>query len=66
MFDVEGTETKMYGSLSIVSADNLGSLALGGFKESCSSYRCCRHCMATQDTAKTKVECHFVIVSIIQ
>ena len=55
MFDVEGTKTKIYGSLCIVSADNLGSLALGGFKESCSSYRCCRHCMATQETARTKV-----------
>lgn len=34
--------------------DNLGSLELGGFKESCgSAYRTCRHCMATQATARS-------------
>ncbi len=55
MFEIEGKETKIYGTLSVVSADNLGSLALGGFKESCMAYRCCRHCMATQETARTKV-----------
>lgn len=55
MFEIEGTKSKIYGSVSIISADNLGSLALGGFKESCSAYRCCRHCMATQQTARTKV-----------
>lgn len=47
---------KFYGTLAVVSADNLGSLALGGFKESCTAYRCCRHCMATQETAKTQVK----------
>ena len=50
----------MYGTISVISADNLGSLALGGFKESCSANRCCRHCMATQDTAKTKV-CYLLV-----
>ena len=45
----------MYGTVSVVSADNLGSLALGGFKESCSAYRCSRHCLATQVTAKCMV-----------
>lgn len=54
-FFVDGREKTFYGSLSVISADNLGSLALGGFKESCSAYRCCRHCMATQEESKTKV-----------
>lgn len=45
----------MYGTLAAVSADNLGSLALGGFKESCSAYRCCRHCYATHDTIACQV-----------
>ena len=54
-FFINGKEEIMFGTLTIVSADNLGSLALGGFKQSCSSYRCCRHCMATQQTARTKV-----------
>ena len=43
------------GSIALVSADNLGSLLLGGFKESCSAYRCCRQCMATQESARMKV-----------
>lgn len=44
-----------YGTIAAISADNLGSLALGGFKESCSAYRCCRHCLATRETFKTQV-----------
>ena len=55
-FIVDGRTEKIYGTLAAISADNLGSLALGGFKESCSSFRCCRHCMATQETAKSKVK----------
>ena len=45
----------MYGTIAIVSADNLGSLALGGFKESCSSLKMCRHCMATKDESQHQV-----------
>jgi len=30
-------------------------LALGGFKESCTANRMCRHCMATKGTAQTQV-----------
>lgn len=45
----------MYGTIAIVSADNLGSLALGGFKESCSSLKMCRHCMATKDESRHQV-----------
>ena len=45
----------MFGALAIVSADNLGSLALGGFKESCSALKMCRHCMATKEESQTKV-----------
>ena len=45
----------MFGIVAAVSADNLGSLALGGFKESSSAYRPCRHCMATREESKNKV-----------
>ena len=45
----------MFGTLAIVSADNLGSLALGGFKESCTSLKMCRHCMAEKGEAQTQV-----------
>ena len=52
---VEGRPKVYYGTLGIVSADNLGSLALGGFKESCSANRMCRQCLATKETAQTQV-----------
>ena len=46
-FDVNGRTTVYHGSLALVSADNLGSLALGGFKESCTANCMCRQCLAT-------------------
>ncbi len=46
---------KYHGTLCAVSADNLASLAMGGFKESCSAFRLCRHCMATRDAALSLV-----------
>ena len=54
-FTIHGEKCIMYGTVAAIAADNLGSLALGGFKESCTAFRMCRHCMATSDTAKTKV-----------
>ena len=39
----------------MVSADNLGSLLLGGFKESCTAIRMCRFCMATKEDTQKKV-----------
>ena len=45
----------IYGTLAIVSGDNLGSLALGGFKESCSALKICRHCTATKDESQKQV-----------
>ena len=50
MFIIDRKRQQMYGTLAAVSADNLGSLALGGFKESCTAYRRCRQCYATYDT----------------
>jgi len=47
---------QIFGTLAIVSADNLGSLALGGFKESCTSLKMCRHCMAERGDAQTQVQ----------
>ena len=48
----EGRPKVYHGTVGVVSADNLGSLALGGFKESCSANRMCRHCLATKATAQ--------------
>jgi len=52
---VYGKPQLYQGAIAVVSADNLGSLALGGFKESCTAKRCCRHCLATRETTKLKV-----------
>ena len=51
----EGRPKVYHGTVGVVSADNLGSLPLGGFKESCSANRVCRHCLATKATAQTQV-----------
>ena len=61
-FVIQGTPKIMYGTIAVVSADNLGSLALGGFKESCSSLKMCRHCMSTKDESHSQVCIHVYIV----
>ena len=37
---VRGVQTTMYCTIAVISVDNLGNLALGGFKESCSAEKC--------------------------
>lgn len=54
-FIVRGNPKMVYGGLTIVSADNLGSLALGGFKESCTALKMCRHGMATKAESQKQV-----------
>ncbi len=56
-FVCNGQEVKMYGTLVTVCADNLGSCAVGGFKEGSTAYRFCRQCL-------TKYEDIRLIVSI--
>lgn len=46
---------KLFGSLAVVIADNPASSAIGGFKESSSAYRLCRHCLGTAEEIKTHV-----------
>ena len=43
------------GTIALVSADNPASAALGGFKESSSTYRCCRQCLGALDEIKKEV-----------
>ena len=52
---VHGQSEVIKGTLAVVSADNLGSLLLGGFKESCTSFRMCRHCMSTKADSEIMV-----------
>ena len=56
-FCINGRQKIIYGTLAVVSADNLGSLLLGGFKESCTAFRMCRYCMATKEESNTQVCC---------
>lgn len=57
-FHIHDSTKIVYGTVAAVvavAADNLGSNALGGFKESCSAMRPCRQCLATQEEARCKV-----------
>ena len=47
-----GEKKAVYGTLAVVSADNWGSLALGGFKESCTVTKLSQQCMATRRVKK--------------
>ena len=53
--NIRGQTKLIYGALAVVSADNLGSLALGRFKESCSALKMCQHCMASKEDTQRKV-----------
>ena len=52
---VNGETHYFHGAVTIVSADNPASTSLGGFKESASAFRLCRHCMGTAEDVQTKV-----------
>ena len=43
------------GTVTIVSGDNPASAALGGFKQSASAFRFCRHCLGTENDIQSKV-----------
>ena len=59
-FLINGVGHVFHGTIAVVSADNLGSNALGGFKESASAHRHCRQCLGTQSETRNKVctVCH--------
>ena len=65
---IHGVQKTVRGALAVISADNLGSLALGGFKESCSALRICRHCMTSKADSKTKVRslCQYSYVTFLK
>lgn len=44
-----GKSEYIRGSVAVLSADNLGSNACGGFKEGGTAYRFCRQCLATEE-----------------
>lgn len=54
-FLVDGKTLHFRGTVSVVSADNPASAALGGLKESASAFRYCRHCLGSDADIQTKV-----------
>ena len=54
-FHVNGCEQVYYGTMTVFSADNLASNAVGGFKESSSAYRPCRQCLCANDELQHQV-----------
>ena len=53
--EVQGLRRTVYGTIAAVSAGNLGSCALGGFKESVIAHHICRQCLATKEQAGIEV-----------
>ena len=53
---VDGIEMCFRGSISVVSADNLASQELGGFKALNAALRKCRYCMTTDTEMQLKVK----------
>ena len=54
-FMINGELKVMFRTVAVISADNLGSLFLGGFKESCSAYWMCWHCLCTKEEFSDQV-----------
>lgn len=55
---IEG-EMKFFGSVVTVSADNLGSHAIGGFKEGFRALRPCRQCLTVYYTKLSASMCMY-------
>jgi hypothetical protein len=51
---VNGVVRNFKGTVTVVSADNPASSALGGFKQSPSAFRFCRHCTGTEGDIQSK------------
>ena len=52
---IDGIPRIFYGTLTLVSGDNLASSSLGGFKEGGSAHRHCRHCHGTAEETRQMV-----------
>ena len=54
-FQFDGMPMAFRGTLTVVSADNLASWSIGGFKALASAFRKCQYCMAVDEDMQTKV-----------
>ena len=52
-----GVQHRLFGSVLVVVADNLGAHGFGGFMESFSCLRNCRFCFCTRDHMNENIEC---------
>ena len=55
LLNVGGKNIVVHGTLLVISGDNLGSQAIGGFVQLATAIRKCRYCMATRTDVNTKV-----------
>lgn len=55
-FVIDGVTHYFRGTISVISADNPASAALGGFKQSASAFRFCRHCLGSEADIQSKVQ----------
>lgn len=55
-FVIDGQTHYFRGTISVISADNPASAALGGFKQSASAFRFCRHCLGSEADIQSKVQ----------
>lgn len=61
-FNVNGEIATFHGTLTVVSADNLASWGIGGYKALASAHRKCRFCMATSEDIHSKVPKYFKLI----
>lgn len=54
-FEVSGTKRVLYGTLTVVSADNISANLLGGFTGLHSAFRKCRDCLGTKTSIQYMV-----------
>lgn len=57
---------RLFGTVSVVVADNLGAHSLGGFMESFNTLRNCRFCFISKEEMKTKFDCHNLNLRTVQ
>ena len=63
--NVNGILHTFYGTISIISADNPASCALGGFKEGSRAHRFCRHCLIIIDQLREMVKLEILMLDLI-
>ena len=54
LYKISGQEKLYYGTVTVVSADNLANSSLGGFKESSSVHIPCQQCLGHKDEIRKK------------